>query len=184
MASTATWHRVPVSDQLQEMLDDFALRKLVHGYCRAVDRGDLLALRDLYHRDADDDHGAFSTGSVEDFLAELAAARPYLRSMQHHVTTVNFAVRDDSAEGEIYTIAQHTFIAGDRDVDVTVGGRYLDKYERRHGSWKFLARKIVTDWARVNDPSSLDVSHPVTRATQRGAPDASDPSHAFFALLV
>ncbi|MDT5005063.1 MAG: hypothetical protein QOJ24_2239, partial [Mycobacterium sp.] len=37
---------------LQEMLDEFALRKLVHAYCRAVDRSDFTTLRDLYHEDA------------------------------------------------------------------------------------------------------------------------------------
>jgi hypothetical protein len=56
--------------------------------------------------------------------------------MQHNITTVNFAIDGNIAEGEIYTIATHTFNAGDRDVDVVVGGRYLDKYEKRppHGS--------------------------------------------------
>jgi hypothetical protein len=168
---------------LQEMLDDFELRKLVHSYCRAVDRGDLTKLRALYHHDAKDAHGAFSTGSADDFLDELAAARPYLRSMQHHITTVNFAISGDSAEGEIYTIATHTFIAGDRDVDVVVGGRYLDKYEKRAGTWKFIERTIVTDSAHVNDPSLVDLSHPITRDTLKGSPDADDPSQRFFSLF-
>jgi hypothetical protein len=55
---------------------------------------------------------------------------------------------------------------GDRDVDV-VGGRYLDKYEKRDDTWKLLARTIVTDWAQVNDPSLVDLSHPITRDTIR-----------------
>jgi len=42
---------------LQEMLDEFALRKVVHTYCRAVDRGDFATLRNLYHHDAVDAHG-------------------------------------------------------------------------------------------------------------------------------
>jgi hypothetical protein len=168
---------------LQEMLDDFELRKLVHSYCRAVDRGDLTKLRALYHHDAKDAHGAFSTGSADDFLDELAAARPYLRSMQHHITTVNFAISGDRAEGEIYTIASHTFRAGDRDVDVVVGGRYLDKYEKRDGTWKIIQRTIVTDSAHVNDPSVVDLSHPIARDTLKGSPDADDPSHRFFSLL-
>lgn len=165
------------------MLDEFQLRKLVHSYCRAVDRGDLPTLRSLYHHDAEDHHGAFSTGSAEDLLEGLVAARPYLRSMQHHVTTTNFAIDGDRAEGEIYSIATHTFTAGDHDVDVIVGGRYLDKYEKRSGTWKILERAIVTDTAYVNNPSSVDLSHPITKDTPSGTPDPHDPSYGFFSLL-
>lgn len=168
---------------LQEMLDEFALGKLVHRYCRAVDRGDAAALRGLYHPDATDAHGGFSAGSAADLVAQIMAARPYLRSMQHHVTTMNFAVEGDVAEGEIYMLATHTLDAGDRDVDVVVGGRYLDMYEKRDGEWKFTARSIVTDWARVSDPSATDLSHPITRGTATGSPGPDDPSHRFFSLL-
>lgn len=169
--------------RLQEMLDEFQLRKLVETYCRAVDRGHLELLRDLYHDDATDRHGGFSAGGADAFIDRLAATRRHLRSMQHHVTTVNFAVDGDLAEGEIYTIATHTLRAKGREVDVTVGGRYLDKYERRSGNWKFTDRMIVTDWARVNDPSLVDLSHPITSDTETGSPDANDPSHQFFSLL-
>lgn len=173
----------PSESLLQEMLDEFELRRLVHSYCRAVDRDDIAALRDLYHHDAQDDHGAFSAGSAAEFLDQLAAARPYIRSMQHHITTVNFEISADRAEGEIYTISNHTFVAGSHDVDVVVGGRYLDKYEKRTGTWKFSDRRIVTDWAHVHDPSTVDMSHPITRDTPKGSPGADDPSHGFFSLL-
>jgi hypothetical protein len=175
---------MPTTESLQqEMLDEFALQKLVHAYCRAVDRGDFATLRELYHYDAVDAHGEFSTGSVDDFLSMLAASRAHIRSMQHNITTANFAVDGNTAEGEIYTIAMHTFGSGDRDVDVIVGGRYLDKYEKRDDVWKIIGRTIVTDWARVNDPSSVDLSHPITRGTLKGSPDADDPSRQFFSLL-
>jgi len=168
---------------LQDMVDEHALRKLVNLYCRAVDRGDVELLRSLYHRDATDAHGGFSTGSAAAFIEQIAAARPYLRSMQHHVTTVNFALDGDIAEGEVYTIATHTIAAGDHDVDVIVGGRYLDRYEKRDGVWKFVERAVVTDWAQVNDPSTVDLGHPITRDTLAGSPGPGDPSHAFFSLL-
>jgi len=103
--------------------------------------------------------------------------------MQHNITTVNFAIDGTSAEGEIYTIATQTVIARDRDVDVVVGGRYLDKYEKRDDIWKILERTIVTDWAHVNDPSVVDLSHPITRDTLKGSPDGDDPSLQFFSLL-
>jgi SnoaL-like domain len=170
------------SPDVQEMLDEYALRKLVHGYCRAVDRGDLETLRGLYHADAEDSHGSFSSGSVDTFLRTLAETRPYIRSMQHHITTTNFAISGDIAEGEIYSIATHSF-AGDSETEIVVGGRYLDKYEKRNGTWKFITRCIVTDWAHVNDPSAVDVSHPITRDTPLGRPGPDDPSHEFFSLL-
>lgn len=168
---------------LTELLDEYQLRKLVHAYCRAVDRGDSLQLRGLYHHDAADHHGGFADGGVDDFSAKLDAARPYLRAMQHNVTTTNFVISGCRAEGEIYNIAMHTFTAGDRDIDVVVGGRYLDKYEKRDGAWGFIERMIVTDWARVSDPSVLDFAHPIVNATPRGAIGANDPSFQFFSLF-
>jgi SnoaL-like protein len=166
------------------MLDEHALHKLVHAYCRAVDRGDIAALRELYHHDAVDAHGAFSTGSVERFFEQLVASRPYLRAMAHNITTVNFAIDGNSAEGEVYNIAVHTLAAKGRDVDLIIGGRYLDKYEKRGNVWKLLERTIVTDWARVSDPSSMDMSHPITADTLKGALDETDPSYRFFSLFV
>jgi 3-phenylpropionate/cinnamic acid dioxygenase small subunit len=103
--------------------------------------------------------------------------------MQHNITTVNFVIDGNLAEGEIYNIATHTFKAADRDVDVVVGGRYLDKYEKRGDAWKIIERTIVTDWAYTNDPSSVDLSHPVTRGTRKGSPGLDDPSHQFFSLF-
>ena len=168
---------------VQEMLDEYALRKLVHGYCRAVDRGDLETLRSLYHHDAQDSHGSFSSGSVDTFLRTLAESRPYIRSMQHHITTTNFAINGDTAEGEIYSIATHSFAASDGETEVVVGGRYLDKYEKRDDTWKLTTRSIITDWAHVNDPSAVDMSHPITRDTPQGRPGSNDPSYGFFSLL-
>ena len=155
---------------LQEMIDEFQLRKLVHAYCRAVDRGDIAALRDLYHHDATDAHGGFSTGSIDQFFEQLVAARPYIRTMQHNITTVNFAIAGDAAEGEIYTIAFHTLAGKERDIDVVVGGRYLDKYEKREDAWKLIERTIVTDWARVTDPSTMDMSHSITKRHSQRKP--------------
>ncbi|MFV8315224.1 nuclear transport factor 2 family protein [Mycobacterium sp. 23] len=171
-------------DVLAAILDEHALNKLVQAYCRAVDRGDLETLRDLYHDDAQDEHGAFSSGPVADFIQTLAESRRFIRSMQHHVTTTNFAVSGSYAEGEIYSIATHTIAIGAGDSDVVIGGRYLDKYEKRLGVWKIAERQIVTDWVQVNDPSIAgSFSHPMTRDTPTGSPGPDDPSHKFFTLI-
>lgn len=166
--------------RLALMLARDELHALVTAYCRAVDRADYEALRGLYHPDAIDSHGSFSTGGVEQFIAQLQAAEPYVAVSQHNVTTTNFEVEGDAASGEIYCLVFHTFAGPEHDVDVIIGGRYLDEYARHDGRWKFRQRTIVADWAYRNDPSRLDFSHPSTRGSLRGKPGQADPSAGLF----
>jgi hypothetical protein len=44
--------------------------------------------------------------------------------------------------------------AFDTPMDFFVGGRYLDRFERRDGAWRIVERVGMTDWARVDGPSS------------------------------
>lgn len=156
------------------------LHQLVNAYCRAVDRADYDTLRGLYHPDATDSHGSFSDGGVDQFIAQLQAAEPYVVVSQHNITTTNFAVEGDAARGEIYCLVFHTFAGPERNIDVIIGGRYLDTYARHEGRWKFSRRTIVADWAYQNDPSQVNFGHPSTRGTLRGQPGQADPSVGLF----
>jgi hypothetical protein len=166
--------------RLALMLARDELHALVTAYCRAVDRADYEALRDLYHPDAADSHGSFSTGGVDDFIAQLQAAEPYVRVSQHNITTTNFTIAGDTARGEIYCLVFHTFTGPDHEIDVIIGGRYLDEYTQHEGRWKFRQRTIVADWAYQNDPSQVDFGHPSTRGSLRGKPGQADPSVRLF----
>ncbi|OBK50476.1 nuclear transport factor 2 family protein [Mycobacterium kubicae] len=166
--------------RLAQLLARDELHQLVAAYCRAVDRADYAALRRLYHPDAVDSHGSFSTGGVEEFIAQLQAAEPYVRVSQHNITTTNFVIDTDTARGEIYCLVFHTFAGAEHDVDVIIGGRYLDEYTRHDGQWKFRNRTIVADWAYQNDPSQVSFAHPSTRGSLRGRPGQADPSVSFF----
>ncbi|BAX93975.1 hypothetical protein MSG_03849 [Mycobacterium shigaense] len=166
--------------KLELMLARDELRALVNAYCRAVDRADYAALRQLYHPDATDTHGEFSTGGVEQFIEQLQAAEPYVRVSQHNITTTNFVIDGDTARGEIYCLVFHTFAGPEHDIDVLIGGRYLDEYTQHDGRWKFSRRTIVADWSYQNDPSRVDFSHPSTRGSLRGRPGRTDPSIGLF----
>jgi hypothetical protein len=166
--------------RLALMLARDELHALVTAYCRAVDRADYEALRDLYHPDATDSHGSFSTGGVEDFIAQLQAAEPYVRVSQHNITTTNFTIAGDTARGEIYCLVFHTFAGPEHEIDVIIGGRYLDEYTQHEGRWKFGQRTIVADWAYQNDPSQVDFGHPSTRGSLRGKLGQADPSVGLF----
>lgn len=165
--------------KLELILARDELQQLVTAYCRAVDRADYATLRQLYHPDATDSHGSFSTGGIEQFIAQLQAAEPYVRVSQHNITTTNFVVEGDSARGEIYCLVFHTFVGPEHDIDVIIGGRYLDNYTKHNGRWKFSARTIVADWSYQNDPSQVNFEHPSTRGSLRGQPGQADPSIGF-----
>ena len=169
--------------RLQELLDREEIRALIHAYCNAADRHDHEKMRGLYHEDAIDDHGAFFCGPAMEFIDRLPEIQAPMEILHHNVTTINLAVDGDYAEGEVYLLAMHRTKTPDGPIDVLVGGRYFDKYERRNGRWKFLHRAIVTDWANVHSPSIIDRDHPFLAGSKLGLPGPEDPSYRFFRLL-
>jgi len=89
-------------------------------------------------------------------------------------------IEGDTGSGEIYCLVFHTFAGPKHDIDVIIGGRYLDKYTKHDGRWKFTQRTIVADWAYQNDPSRVNFGHPSTRGSLRGKPGRDDPSISLF----
>jgi hypothetical protein len=165
----------PVTDTLQTLIDKQALYELVLTYCRACDRRDFALLRTLYHDDAVDDHGAMFRGRADEYLAWLPQVMAQFEATVHSVSNALFVVEGDQAQGEIYTVAYHR-THPPQPRDIVIGGRYLDRYERRGGRWKFLHRSLALDWCRVEDVDPL-----AYREFAAGAPsgrtDVQDPSY-------
>ena len=87
---------------------------------------------------------------------------------------------------KFFTIATNTMFqvrTEDGPIDLLIGGRYFDKYERREGVWKFAERAVVADWATVTSPSAVDLEHPLIEGSHIGRPGSADPSYGFFRLL-
>lgn len=169
--------------RLAEMLDKWAITELVHAYCNAADRHDFDKMRQLYHDDAIDEHGPFFNGPAMDFVDRLPEITAPMEILHHNVTTTNIMVDGDYGEGEIYIIAFHKARTEKGPVDVLIGGRYFDKYQKRDGIWKFSHRAVVADWVNVHDPSIVDLDDPFVAGSRFGKPGAEDPSYAFFTLL-
>lgn len=168
---------------LQRLADTQEIRDLVMQYCRAVDRRDLEKLKDLYHSDAIDDHGAFSAGPVQKFLDLLPTILDGMIAVSHQILNHYIKVEGDYAEGEVYMIAYHlTKDENGKDLEVIVGGRYLDLYEKRDGVWKFKYRKIVSDWNQIQ-PSLSNWDAPMFAGTARGDNYKADPSWELFRLI-
>ncbi|HQR03059.1 MAG: nuclear transport factor 2 family protein [Proteobacteria bacterium] len=170
--------------QIQSLLDKQAVHELIHAYCRAMDRRDYASVRRLYHEDAIDDHGGFFKGLAMEFVDRLPAIQAPMEILHHNVTTVNLSLGSDSGEGEVYVLAYHRIAKeGGGSMDFLVGGRYLDKYEKRDGCWKFSHRVILADWGVAKDPSIVDLNSPLFQGSLLGSRGGDDPACSFFSSL-
>jgi hypothetical protein len=165
---------------LQALLDKEAIRELVQIYCRAADRHDNELMRSLYHEDATDDHGSFFKGLAMEFIDKLPEIQVPMEILHHNVTTHNIELQGDRAEGEVYVLAFHKIRTEEGSIDLLIGGRYFDRYEKRDGAWKFAARAVVADWANLHDPSIVNLDNPVIEGSYIGKPGMADPSYEFF----
>lgn len=135
------------SGDLQLVLDEASIRRVLYAYCRAADRGDLLALRAVYHPDAFDDHTGVYSGGVDGFIAfmERSLAAGVVTCTRHCLSNILIEVEGDVAVVETYFEAFHRRSVDGRDIDEDAAGRYLDRFERREGEWRIAARRVVWD---------------------------------------
>ena len=166
-----------VDSKIQGILDKESIRELVCTYCRAADRHDNELMRSLYHEDAYDDHGSFFKGKAMEFIDILPEIQKSMGILHHNVTTHNIKLNGKIAEGETYIIAFHQVLTEERNYDVLIGGRYFDEYEKRNDVWKFSSRAVDADWVYVNDPSQVNLTHPMIEGADIGSPNKEDPSY-------
>ena len=166
-----------LDSKIQEILDKESIRELVYTYCRAADRHDNELMRTLYHEDAYDDHGSFFKGKAMEFLDLLPEIQKSMGILHHNVTTHNIKLSGERAEGETYIIAFHQVLTEEGNYDVLIGGRYFDEYEKRNDVWKFSSRAVDADWVYVNDPSQVNLKHPMIEGADIGSPNKEDPSY-------
>lgn len=133
-----------------QLADREAIRHCVLRYCRGLDRLDDTILRGVYWPEATDDHLAYS-GSAEGFI-ELASEMlaTALPRTQHLLGNILIDIYDDAAaDCESYFQAYH-LVAGESEgnYDLMVGGRYVDRFEKRGDEWRIAQRSVIVDWFR------------------------------------
>lgn len=165
--------------ELDAALAKAALHDLVCTYARAVDRGDEALLASVFHADADIVTGIID-GKAPDYARDIVAmVRANLESTFHAVSNEYFEVAGDRAWGECYVLA-HLITKADPVVETLTGGRYLDRYERRDGTWKIAHRSWVYDWS-MTQPVTAEETGMYEQLPLRGGYAPDDPSIAFWA---
>jgi hypothetical protein len=124
------------------------IRGRIYAYARAVDRIDSKLLEEQFWPNARVDYGGFYQGPVAGFVANAMRFQGAMRDTQHVVGNVMIDVAGDSARVESYIQAHHVLVDGENLVQLMVGARYLDRFERRESAWKLSHRMEVMDWGR------------------------------------
>ncbi|KQU28452.1 MULTISPECIES: nuclear transport factor 2 family protein [unclassified Rhodococcus (in: high G+C Gram-positive bacteria)] len=145
--------------ELQELLAERAITKVLLRYCQGVDRRAWDQIRDCYHVGAVDAHGAY-VGDAEGLIAWLSRRHEHVLSSTHVVTNVSVVFSDDHrfARVESYCMSMQLVDpssgdpfagVGDEPVFMTVMSRYVDTFSfRDHGGWRIMRRDCVFDWMR------------------------------------
>lgn len=139
---------------VEELIAKQEITDLVGRYMRGLDRLDKDLLRSTFHDDATTDYGFFQ-GGPDGFVEMAYNALQDHRDNHHMIGQVNIDVEGDVAFGEVYFQAYHRVTQDGEDQDLFISGRYVDRYEKRDGEWKFAFRSEVNDWART-EPAADD----------------------------
>jgi hypothetical protein len=146
--SNATTELTP---ELQLLVDEAAIRRVLVRYARAIDRMDWDLLRTCYHPGAVDHHGLY-IGDVEGFIAMLAEKLPLDESTTHFLGNQELEIEGDVAFSETAAIARHRRAAagGEPGTDYFAFVRYCDRFERRDGEWRIAHRIVAYEPGRVD----------------------------------
>lgn len=160
--------------QLAELLDRQAISDVIMTYARAVDRLDEDLLRTVFHSDSQHAHGfegpssdpglPSKPGAPGDFVAFAFEILGTMTHTHHQLGNIFIDVDGEDAYAETYFSAYHRMRAKgdplaaenafDTEMDWLVGGRYIDRFQRREGVWKISHRTGITDWIRFEAPSA------------------------------
>lgn len=165
-----------ISDaEIDSALSRQAVHNLIMAYSRGVDRADEALLASIFHEDSTVVSGVINGSGAEFARGITAFVRDNTERCFHSVANMWIEIDGDHGIGESYVIG--TMTTGGNEV--MVGGRYIDMFERRGGTWKFASRTFVMDWS-TTQPSTYEEGGMFEALTTRGCFGPQDPVYAFW----
>jgi hypothetical protein len=146
-------------NEIRALLDKQAITEVLSYYSRGIDRKDPQLLVDkVYWPDATDDHILYKgdiPGLLE-FNAKFTVGMPTMHFLGNVLIDLLSAT---CAFSETYYIAFHDMPSdkpgGKVRMDLTLGGRYLDRLEKRGKDWRIIERTVAVDWY-TQQPGTAD----------------------------
>lgn len=161
-------------------------RQQIHGvylrYMRGFDRNDVELMRSAFWPDVQINYGGQSNTFEEFVIRHLNKHTEQLSAWGHLLTNETVDIDGDTAHVETYVTAlwmprdDKSFAYG-RPI---VGGRYIDRVDRRNGEWRIAVREFVPHFQlkAEADPAAWDsYSEKSKSKCATGTWDRRDPSY-------
>lgn len=133
-----------VDDGVQQILDQWAIEKLLKRYARALDELSFDALDDCFTPDAYLDYTCAGgiAGPYPQAKAWLIEVLPPIAEMQHFTTNIEIEVDGDEARGKSYTLNVNGLRLASGEVKhMIVGAQYIDRFVRTPAGWRIVERR-------------------------------------------
>ena len=176
------WRGSVAAMDLTELADRLAIAETLALYCRGIDRCDPDQLAAAFTPEAVIDYGDGPrpvTAVIPDLMAGLGA----MRLSQHNISNTLIRLTGETAQAETNCVALHIIPSPEGEIELVVGGRYLDRLIKREGRWLIAERLYVMDWNR-STPASMTLEGDLLGTLQRrGARGEADPAAAWWAAV-
>ncbi len=140
------------ADQLLDAVRRLAgfeqIRGCIYRCARALDRLDRELLSAQFWPDGHIEYGSIYRGPVPGFVEVAMQFQGSMRDTQHLVGNPLIEIDGANACAESYVHAHHVIEEPEGLIELVVGGRYLDRFERRGDEWRIVYRTEVLDWGR------------------------------------
>jgi ketosteroid isomerase-like protein len=157
--------------ELRALADRQQISDLIYRYCRSVDRLDIPLGYSVWHDDAVADYGEVYQGAGRGVIDHICAQHRHTLHHSHQVSNIILELDGDLAGSESYVTATLRLRSGAALKQISVWGRYVDRWSRRNGRWGLAKRIAIRDFDEVRDVTAM-YAHDVGRR------DHSDPSYA------
>lgn len=150
-----------------------AITDLIYRYCRAMDRMDLEQGYALWHSDGVADYGPIFQGTGRAFIDFVYRAHSGMLNHSHQVS--NIVIEFESGEratSEAYVTAALRMQDGEKHMQTTTRGRYLDEWSSKDGRWAIDRRRYIHDMDETHEVA-------VSQFAATGTRDRQDPSYGF-----
>jgi SnoaL-like domain len=134
-------------ETLETLIDREVIRDVIMRVARGEDRRSEALLRGAYWPQARIDFGVMA-GGFDDYLTWCVPGSPMIPVTQHMLGQTMIVLDGKSAKAETYVQSYHRVVAEGGERDTAMGGRYLDKLEKRDGEWRIASRTMLYDWDR------------------------------------